>query len=151
MVDSPYGPPLLGALLRIPVDAIRQRMMDALHADGFSDLIPAHLIVMRYPGPDGRQPVEIAAYSGMSKQVVNHHLGQLEKLGYLKRLDDPDDRRFKRVHLTERGHAAIHTIRAAVAETEQEWARELGTNDLEQLRAILTRLATIVAPATNGR
>ena len=144
MFDSPLGPPLLGALLRIPVDVIRQRMIDVLHAGGFTDVIPAHLIVLRYPGPDGRRPVEIAAYSGMSKQVVNHHLGQLEKLGYLERRDDAEDLRFKRVYLTDRGHAAMWTIRAAVADVEQEWAHELGTEDLEQLRALLTRLATIL-------
>jgi DNA-binding MarR family transcriptional regulator len=148
MLASSLGPPLLGALLRIPVDVIRQRMMDALHAGGFTDVIPAHLIVLRYPGPDGRRPVEIAAYSGMSKQVVNHHLGQLENRGYLERRDDPEDHRFKRVYLTRRGKAAMRTIRAAVAEVEQEWAHELGTQDLEQLRALLTRLATILEGAS---
>jgi DNA-binding MarR family transcriptional regulator len=145
MTTSPLGRPLLGALLRIPVDVIRARMIDALHEQGFTDLIPAHLIVLRYPGPDGRRPIEIAAQSGMSKQALNYQLGQLETLGYLQRLHDPEDHRSKRVHLTERGHAAMQTVRAAVSEVEAEWARELGAEDLEELRALLSRLAIVVA------
>jgi DNA-binding MarR family transcriptional regulator len=145
MSSSSLGPPLLGALLRMPVDVIRARMIDALHEHGFTDLIAAHLIVLRYPGPDGRRPVDIAAQSGMSKQAVNYQLGQLEALGYLDRVTDPDDHRSKRVRLTKRGHAAMQTIRAAVTEVEQEWAQSLGADDLERLRTLLTRLAAIVA------
>jgi DNA-binding MarR family transcriptional regulator len=99
-------------------------MMDAPHEQGFTDLIPAHLIVLRYPGPDGRRPGEIAAQSGMSKQALNYQLGQLETLGYLARLDDPDDRRSKRVWLTERGQAAMRTIREAVREVEGDRRRD---------------------------
>ncbi len=64
-------------------------------------------------------------------------------LGYLERLDDPEDHRSKRVWLTERGHAAMSTIRDAVTQVEQEWEQTLGTEDLEQLR-VLVRLATII-------
>jgi DNA-binding MarR family transcriptional regulator len=145
MSSSSLGPPLLGALLRMPVDVIRARMIEALHEHDFTDLIAAHLIVLRYPGPDGRRPVDIAAQSGMSKQAVNYQLGQLEALGYLDRVTDPDDHRSKRVRLTDRGHAAMQTIRAAVTEVEQEWAQSLGADDLERLRTLLTRLAAIVA------
>jgi DNA-binding MarR family transcriptional regulator len=128
----------------MPVDVIRERMLDALHTSGFDDLIPAHLVVLRYPGPDGRRPVEIAEQSGMSKQALNYHLGQLESLGYLERRDDPDDQRSKRVYLTARGHAAMRTLRDAVVAVEREWARELGAEDIEQLRELLTRLAAIL-------
>jgi DNA-binding MarR family transcriptional regulator len=132
--------------MRIPVDVIRQRMLDELHANGFEDLIPAHLIVLRYPGPDGRRPVEIAANSGFSKQALNHHLGQLEALGYLGRHDDPEDRRFTRVYLTERGHAALRRMRKTVSTVERELTDELGAEDIERLREIMTRIATFLAP-----
>lgn len=141
---APIGPPLLGALMRLPVDMIRARMIQALHNNGFTDLLPAHLIVLRYPGPDGQRPIDIANGSGMSKQAINYHLGQLETLGYLTRTDDPDDQRSKRVHLTDRGHAAFRTMRQTSADAEQEWAAQLGTDQIEQLRTILTQLAAII-------
>lgn len=128
----------------MPVDVIRARMLDALHTGGFDDLISAHLVVLRYPGPDGRRPGEIAEQSGMSKQALNYHLGQLESLGYLQRREDPDDQRSKRVYLTSRGHAAMRTMRDAVVAVEREWARELGAEDIEQLRGLLTGLAAIL-------
>ena len=81
----------------------------------------------------------------MSKQALNYLLGQLEDGGYLEsRVDDPDDRRSKRVYVTDRGLATREVIRDAVREVEAEWAAELGAEDLEQLRALLTRLASVV-------
>jgi len=128
----------------MPLDVIQRRILDALHEHGFDDLVPAHLSVLRYPGPHGQRPVELAAQANMSKQALNYLLGQLEARGYLERLDDPEDLRYKRVYVTERGEATRAVIRDAVRAVEAQWAAELGAEDLEQLRALLTRLATIV-------
>jgi DNA-binding MarR family transcriptional regulator len=119
-------------------------MLEALHAAGFTDLVPAHLVVLRYPGPEGLRPVEVAGNTGMSRQAANYLLGQLEQLGYLQRVTDPDDPRAKRIRMTARGTAVGHTIRAAVTQVEEEWAQALGRDDFEQLRALLTRLYAVV-------
>lgn len=126
--------------MRMPVDEGRARMLARLHEEGFMDLIPAHLIVLRFPGPHGRRPVDIAAQSGMSKQALNYLLGQLEDGGYLERVDDPDDRRAKRVQLTARGFSVLETMRASVGELEDEFERAYGKEDLETLRTLLIRL-----------
>ncbi len=120
-------------------------MLDALHEHGYTDLVAAHLVILRYPGPDGQRPGELATSSSMSKQAVNYLLGQLEQLGYITRRDDPDDRRSKRVYLTVRGLDAGRVMREAVTTVEQEWANELGAQSLEDLRALLTRLATLIS------
>jgi DNA-binding MarR family transcriptional regulator len=146
------GPPLLGALLRMPVDEIRARMLGALHAKGFTDLIPAHLIVLRWPGPDGLRPVEIAAQSGMSKQALNYLLGQLEEGGYLERVDDPEDRRSKRVRITKRAWDAGRAMRAEVTRIEDEFARAYGEAELDEMRRVLTHLNVVLGtlPPVNG-
>jgi hypothetical protein len=46
-VDTALGPPLIGALLRMPLEAVLARMLAGLHAAGFTDLAPAHLTVLR--------------------------------------------------------------------------------------------------------
>ena len=107
---------------------------------GFTDIVPAHMVLLRWPGPQGRRPSEIAAQSETSKQAVNYVLGQLEQLGYLERRPDPDDQRSRRVHLTARGREVAMTMRAAVAEIEAEWTALLGERDFARLRALLTRL-----------
>jgi DNA-binding MarR family transcriptional regulator len=138
--ESPIGPPLIGALLRAPVDTIRARMLDALHNAGFTDVAPAHFAVFRYPPPEGRRPSDAAADAGMTRQAMGYVLGQLEELGYLTREDDSTDHRSKRIHLTERGYAAAHTVRQAVREIEAELEAELGHEEFAQLRGLLVKL-----------
>src|SRR3954468_17623307 len=138
--EYPLGPPLIGALTRIPADAFVARILVDLHVAGFTDLVPAHFAVMRYPGPQDRRPSELAAEAGMTRQAMNYLLGQMQQLGYLIRDGDPDDQRSKRVRLTDRGHAAARAIRQSVAGIEAELERELGSEEFEHLRRLLIRL-----------
>jgi DNA-binding MarR family transcriptional regulator len=131
---------MIGALLRMPVDAVWARILARLHDAGFDDLVPAHMSVMRWPGPQGRRPSEIAKQTGMTKQAVNYLLRQLEQLGYLERVDDPDDQRSKRIELTDRGAAAVVVIRDAVGEVEAAWADRLGAERFAELRGLLVEL-----------
>jgi DNA-binding MarR family transcriptional regulator len=139
-VSPPLGPPLIGALMRIPLEAVYRRMLADLHDAGFGDLVPAHFAVLRYPGPDGRRPSDLAVEAGMTKQAMNYLLGQLEQSGYLVRDDDPDNRRSRRVRLTERGRAAARTMRATVTDIEADLEHELGPRHVAQLRELLTEL-----------
>jgi DNA-binding MarR family transcriptional regulator len=137
---EPFGPPLIGALLRIPWEAVQRHMLERLHESGFDDLDGAHLNVFQYPGPQGARPSELAARLRISKQALNYLLGELERLGYLERRPDPDDLRSKRVALTPRGASAIRMIREAVAELETAWAEQLGRKRFAQLRNLLLDL-----------
>src|SRR5512141_1181624 len=137
---KPFGPPLIGALLRMPWEAVQRHMLDRLHEHGFDDLDAAHLNVFQYPGPQGARPSELAARLRISKQALNYLLGELERLDYLVRRPDPDDLRSKRVALTPRGTSAIHVIREAVGELEDTWADQLGRKRFEDLRGLLLEL-----------
>jgi len=132
--------PLIGALLRIPWEAVQRHMLERLHERGFDDLDTAHLNVFQYPGPQDARPSELAARLRVSKQALNYLLGELERLDYLQRRPDPDDLRSKRVALTPRGTAAIKVIREAVAEMEALWAQQLGPKRFAQLRTLLRDL-----------
>jgi len=134
--------PLIGALLRMPWEVVRLRMLERLHASGFDDLEQPHLNVLQYPGPDGTRPSELAARLRISKQALNYLLGQLEQLGYLERRADPDDLRSKRIHVTARGDSAIEVIRDAVREVEREWEQALGAERFALLRGLLGELAS---------
>jgi DNA-binding MarR family transcriptional regulator len=137
--------PLIGALLRIPWEVARQRLLDGLHAAGFTDLNASHLAILVYPGPQGLRPSELAAQRQMSRQAVNYLLGQVEELGYLERRSDPDDRRSKRIALTSRGESARAVIRDSVAGLEREWAEALGARRFAQLKDLLADLGALVA------
>jgi DNA-binding MarR family transcriptional regulator len=133
-------PPLIGALLRRPFETVRERMLAGLHERGFNDLVAAHLDVFQYPGPDNQRPSELAKRARMSKQALNYLLGQMEKLGYLERRQEGEDHRSKRIHLTQRGQAAVRAIREIVLEVEADWKRQLGARRFAQLRDLLEQL-----------
>ena len=137
---SPFGPPLIGALLRIPWEAVQQHMLERLHERGFDDFDRAYFAVFRYPGPHGARPTDVAARVGISKQALNYLLRELEGLGYLEREPHPDDLRSKRIVLTERGVGAVGVIRDAVAEVEAAWEQRLGRERFAQLRNLLLEL-----------
>ena len=131
---------MIGALLRVPWEAVQRHMLKRLHEHGFDDLDAAHVSVFQYPGPQGCKPTELAGRLRISKQALNYLLGELERLDYLERQPDPDDQRSKRILLTPRGTAAIHTIREAVDDLETTWAQQLGPEHFEQLRSLLLQL-----------
>ena len=135
-----FGPPLIGALLRMPWEAVRERMLERLHAEGFADFDASYLTVAQYPGPHGLRPADLADRLRISKQALNHLLGQLERRGYLTREADPSDGRSKRIRLTERGVNAGLVIREAVTEMEDAWAQQLGAERFAELRALLQEL-----------
>src|SRR5246127_4978748 len=133
-------PPLIGALLRMPFEMVRERMLAGLHQRGFSDLVAAHLDVFQYPGPENQRPLDLARHARMSKQAMNYLLGELERLGYITRRQDPEDQRFKRVHATERGRAAGQAMREIVLEVEADWEQLLGPAKVAKLRDLLKQL-----------
>ena len=138
--EPPIGPPLIGALLRVPWEAVQRHMLERLHERGFDDLDAAHLTVFQYPGPQGARPSELAARLRVSKQALNYLLGELERSGYLERHPHPDDQRSKRIALTDRGKAAVGVIREGVGEVEAAWAERLGADRFAELRGLLVEL-----------
>ena len=142
-------PPLIGALLRVPWETVRDRMLAGLHDRGFTDLVAAHVDVWRYPGPENQRPSELATQTRMTKQALNYLLGQLQQLGYLTRETDNNDHRSKRIRLTPKGHAAIKAIREIVQDVEHEWEQQLGPRNFAQLRHLLTQLYAIATPTND--
>jgi DNA-binding MarR family transcriptional regulator len=131
---------LIGALLRVPAQAIHRRLIQDLNAAGFTELRLAHIPVLQYPGPDGARPSVLAERAGMSKQAMNQLLGSLEDAGYLTRSGSPDEGRSRIVHFTPRGHAAYAKILETLKAVEREWSAELGPGDFAQLKALLVRV-----------
>ena len=131
---------LIGALLRVPTQAIHRRIIRDLNAAGFDELRLPHIAVLQFPGPDGVRPGTLAERAGMSKQAMNQLLRSLEGLGYIVRSDAPDEGRARIIRFTKRGHAAYSKIHDILRTIEREWSTELGLKDFAQLKELLSRL-----------
>ena len=131
---------LIGALLRVPAQAIHRRIINELNAAGFEDLRVPHMALLQFPGPDGVRPGVLAERAGMSKQAMNQLLRSLEALGYLARSDHPDERRARIVRLTKRGRAAYARIHEILRDIEHEWSAELGAKPFTDLKRLLLRV-----------
>ena len=131
---------LIGALLRVPAQAIQRRLIRNLNAAGFEELTLPHMAVLQFPGPDGARPTTLAERAGMSKQAMNQLLRSLESLGYIARSDAPDEGRARIIRFTKRGRAAYAKIHDLLRDIEREWIAELGAKDFAQLKALLARV-----------
>ena len=140
------GPPvktsdmLIGALLRVPAQAIHRRLINELNAAGFEELRLPHMAVLQFPGPDGVRPGTLAERAGISKQAMNQLLGSLETLGYVVRSDAPNEGRARIIRFTKRGRAAYAKIHEILQDIEREWSAGLGRRDFAQLKELLSRV-----------
>jgi len=131
---------LIGALLRVPAQAIQRRIIKELNEAGYDELRVPHMAVLQFPGPDGVRPGTLAERAGMSKQAMNQLLRSLESLGYISRSDAPDERRARIVRLTRRGRAAYLRTEDILREIEHEWSAQLGSVDFGRLKELLCRV-----------
>jgi DNA-binding MarR family transcriptional regulator len=131
---------LIGALLRVPAQAIHRRIINELNAAGFEELRVPHMAVLQFPGPDGVRPGTLAERAGMSKQAMNQLLRSLEDLGYIVRSDAPSEGRARIIRFTKRGRAAYSRVHDILRDIEREWSAELGPKRFAQLKELLLRV-----------
>lgn len=137
------GPPYVGALLRMCLMRVRDRMQAAAREAGFTDLQDAHWAMITYPVAQGVRPSELARRARMSRQAANHLIAQLEGLGYFARRS-PEGAGRRLVFLTARGEALAATIHACLRGVHAEWAREVGP---ERFATLVDALRILSQPA----
>ncbi len=135
---------MLGALLRIPFQAINARIVAELTRAGHPDLRPSHFSVFQHLDAEGTRVTTLADRAQMTKQAMGELVSDLERRGYVERVPDSTDRRAKLVVRTKRGWAVEATARATVRAVELEWEAEIGSQHMRQFRETLERIAAAV-------
>ena len=113
---------------------------EALQKAGFDGLGAANANVIPFVPEEGIQVSELAKLARVRKQSMAQSVEQLEKLGYLERRPDPNDRRARLVFLTERGKAVRPVAVKAGRQVEREWAQLTSPEEIEALRESLQTL-----------
>jgi len=132
-------PPYIGALMRIGLEVARSRILSALGEAGMGDLDHSYLPLFQYPPCDGQRPTEIARKLHMTKQALNHLLGQLERLGYVERRSEPGSRQ-STVHYTGRGWKVIEVTLTAMQQLEADWIGKIGQSRFADFKAAMKEL-----------
>ncbi len=140
MSGEDFGGRMIGALLRVPYEAVNLQVNAALVAAGFDDIRPAHQTVFQHLSPGGSRLTELAERAQITKQSMGYLVDSLEERGYLERIPDPDDRRASIILRTERGWAVERAAREGIRRLEADWADRLGVERMQQLRGLLTDL-----------
>jgi DNA-binding MarR family transcriptional regulator len=140
-----------GTLLRDPALTLNELVSEGLAERGFTDFRPAHGTIGQHIADDGSRVTELAKLAQVSKPTVVYLVNDLERLGYVERVNDPDDGRAKLVRLTERGVEAQSAAREIVAQIEQDWGELLGRRDFRTLRELLHRLHEALWPSATSR
>ncbi|MEX1364936.1 MAG: MarR family transcriptional regulator [Nannocystaceae bacterium] len=94
----------------------------------------------------GTRLTELARRVGVSKQAVGQLVGELEQLGVLCRVPDPEDGRAKLVRFTEQGQRWMLDGLAVLREIEDELLQHLGPRRMRALHSALLALLEVLEP-----
>jgi len=136
MSTTPPRPPLI-RLLDNTFDAFAEEMTRRVAETPYSDVRITHGCVFGNIQPEGSRLTYLAERANMTKQSVGEVTTELERLGYVERVPDPNDGRAKIIRLTERGRAAQSLGLGIIEEIEQEWAERYGAERVAALRDAL--------------
>ena len=125
--------PLAAMLGQVHEGAVKE-LHARLAGEGYPEIRPGHGCVFRFIEADGSRLTEIAARAQMTKQAVGEVVADLERLGYVERVPDPDDGRAKIIRLSERGWEGQAVALRIFADIERRWAGALGEERIAELR-----------------
>ena len=132
-------PPLLEEVKQLAIAELHRRLGES----GYGAIRPAHGCVFRFIDREGSRLTDLAERSGHTKQAVGEIVADLEGLGYLERVPDPDDGRAKVIRLTELGWQAEQAALEIFADIERRWGEQVGEERVAVLREALERISEL--------
>ena len=130
----------IGQLLIRLLSEFRRELSEPMEERGFGDIRRPHLQVWGNIGWEGRRLTELAARAQLSLSATSELVNELEELGYLKRVPDPNDGRAKLIVPTDRGHEALDAATVRVTEIEQHWGSLVGAERFNDACYLLNSL-----------
>src|SRR3954452_23211491 len=121
-----------GVLLFIPYRHMENRILRAIRDAGFGDVTLAQARVFQRIAPGGSRLTDLAEQAQMTKQSVAGLVEELERMCYVRRVPDPNDRRARLIQIDKRGRQAARTAQVAHDEIQAEWRSHLGARRFTQ-------------------
>ncbi len=93
----------LGRFLILLFRSFEDDLVRRLEAEGYSDVTPADLNVLRFVRPSGSTSIEIAKLAGVTKQAIAKSIAAIERKGYIKRQPNSEDGRSQIIVFSPKG------------------------------------------------
>jgi len=135
-VELPYTQ----SLLLYAYQASARSLVAALREAGHDGIRPKHGAVFANVDIGGTRASLLAERAGIGKPAMGEMVDELERLGYVRRVPDPGDRRAKLVVPTEAAKAVTDTVHRFNRALEAEYRGKLGDGAYEALRAALLKM-----------
>jgi DNA-binding MarR family transcriptional regulator len=132
----------LSRILRV----YNRRLVEGLHARGFTDFSPGFPPLLSNLDVEGTRIGVLASRAGVTRQAAGQLLREIEKCDYIERRAAADDARATVVRFTARGRRLLATVFELVDQIEAEFADLLADAAFDDLRDMLVRLADRVDP-----
>ena len=127
---------LVRLLLEFSKD-FERRTLTLLQARGHSKIRPSHSILFSNLGLGAVRVTELAERAQVTQQAMGKMLKEVERLGYITRDIDTNDKRAKEIRLTDQGVAMVKDSLEVVEEVRQYYAERVGAQELDQLEDML--------------
>jgi DNA-binding MarR family transcriptional regulator len=111
----------------------------AAHPEG-RRLRPAHTALFPHLDFEGIRLTDLAGRVGITKQAAGQLIDDLAAAGMVERLDDPEDRRAKRIRFSRRGYEALMHGLSVLRELEAALGVVVGRRRMRELRRTLQGL-----------
>lgn len=133
----------IGVVLRVDLLArlMNERARERLREYGLEWWQYDALSALRRQGAPWRLPAtQLAEQVRLTSGALTHRVDRLEALGWVRREQDPQDRRRVMVRLTSRGRACVDRATEARFEAAEEAVRSLDDSERQTLDALLRGL-----------
>lgn len=117
------------------------RVLKRVHELGHSNIRPSHSSVFSNLGMGAVRVTELAERAQVTQQAMGKMLKELERMGYISRDVDAQDKRAREIRLTPSGISLVEDSLKAVTEVRAFYAEKVGTEELQELE---NRLRTAV-------
>ncbi len=131
----------IGRLLLTAFDYFEYRLMQRVHAAGFTYVRYVHFNVLRNLEMAGNKIGDIAERAGITKAAMGQMVAECMRLGIVDQTPDPNDARARIVTYTAAGRELRGMLHQAVTEVEAEMRATVGDADMDALRRSLDKLS----------
>ncbi len=127
------------------------RLFGRHYADHHGLSLPDWRVIAIVGRHAGISPSAVSERSVMDKVKVSRAAASLVKRGLLKQVQDPNDGRARRLHLTKRGENMLRDLVPLARQLESEVASSMSRSEWSSLRQALSRInGAIPLDATSG-